>query len=447
MRTVYKIPFNEITFEPASMIDGAGRVFRWNSHLYRAIRYEYAAFYLELFDKKNIQTLFSKGLVTTNIAPLSLDGYAFVLEHDYVPFTSYCAEWSSEMLKAAALLVCDLSIELYAKGLTFKDAHPWNILFDGGRPIFVDWGSIGPTQEQPRWPYQEFRERFLYPLYLMCFGQYRFARMFMLDVVNRPKQGDVFRLLLRKIPFRTWIQYLLNDRRCMQACFRINVDFFQSLRRMLESIPMTVEKTEWSEYDGPYGKYSYEPSKDWSARMLNVYRVLKTLRPKTVLDIGCNKGWFSELAALEGAQVIAIDIDEPSINSLYHRVRLKRLPILPLVMDICAQTPPHGVNHSYPQAETRLQSEMVLALALTHHLVFKRGLTFESIAKQLAAFTKKWLIVEFIPAEDEHVTKWMNERFSWYHLEGFARALRVFFKRIEVLDSSPLPRLLLLCER
>jgi hypothetical protein len=90
---------------------------------------------------------------------------------------------------------------------------------------------------------------------------------------------------------------------------------------------------------------------------------------------------------------------------------------------------------------------MVLALALTHHLVFKRGLAFEDIAERLAAFTRKWLVVEFVPANDRYVSEWMNERFAWYHLEGFTTALQAFFRRIEVLDSFPPPRVLLSCER
>lgn len=446
--TMQKIPLNEITFEPASMIDDAGRVFRWNGHIYRAIKHEYADFYRELFTKKDIQILFGKGLVTSEIAPLSIDGYALVLKHYAIPFISYCMEWTSEMLRDAALLICDLAIELYAKGLTFKDAHPWNILFDFGQPIFVDWGSIGPVEQQREWPYTEFRDRFIFPLYLMSSGQSRLARTFMFDTVNRPRKGDIFRLLLRRVSLRTWLRYWLNDRRHMQARFKVDKTFFQSLRQTVESIPVTAKRTEWTEYEGSDGKgFSHQPSQEWPDKIRNVYGLLKALRPETFLDVGCNRGWFSELAALQGSQVVAIDIDEPSINTLYRRVRASKISVLPLVMDICTPTPPHGVMHARPQAQSRLRADLVLALALTHHLVFKRGLTFEAIAKQLASFTKKWLVVEFVPPDDQYVSKWMNDRFAWYRLEGFVSALQTFFKRIEVIDSSPSPRLLLFCEK
>ena len=445
---MHKIPPNEITFEPASMIDSAGRVFWWNDQIYRAIKNEYVEFYHGLFKKKNIQTLFDRGLIPAEIVPLCLDGYGLVLRHHCIHFTSYCMEWSSEMVRDAALLICDLSIEMYEKGLSFKDSHPWNILFDAGFPIFVDWGSIASIKQCHEWPYVEFRNWFILPLYLMSVGLSRVARSFMLDVTNPPSRRDVFGLLLVKsISPRIWLRFWLHDKKHLRTRFHAGPVFFRSLRRTVEAIPVSRESTEWTDYQGPDVTFSHQPSDQWPVKIHNVYKLLQTMRPKTVLDIGCNRGWFSELAALQGSQVVSVDIDDHSVNTLYRRVRAARLPIFPFVMDICAPTPPHGLTHAYPQAQTRLQSDMVFALALTHHLVFKRGLTFEGIAKQLVAFTKKWLVVEFVPPDDRYVSKWMNDQFAWYHLEGFTKALQGFFKRIEILDSSPSPRLLLLCER
>jgi SAM-dependent methyltransferase len=444
---VQRIPLDEVAFEPASVIDDAGRVFWWKDHLYRAIKHDHVEFYRGLFDQKNVKVLFSKGLVPAAIAPLSLDGYGLVLRHPHILFTSYCVEWSSEMLKDAALLICDLGVELHAQGLAFKDSHPWNILFDAGQPVFVDWGSIGSIEQRLPWPYLEFRSWFILPLCLMSAGLSKVARLFMLDVPKRPSRRDVFRRLVRRVPPWTWLRYWADDRKHFRARFDAGPTFFRSLRKTIEAIPVSGESTEWTDYQGPDVRFSHQSSDQWPAKIRNVYELLQTLRPKTVLDVGCNRGWFSELAALQGAQVVAIDIDEPSINTLYRRVHANGSSILPLVMNICAPTPAHGMAHAYAKAPSRLQSDMVLALALTHHLVFKRGLAFEDIAERLAAFTRKWLVVEFVPANDRYVSEWMNERFAWYHLEGFTTALQAFFRRIEVLDSFPPPRVLLLCER
>ena len=59
------------------------------------------------------------------------------------------------MLKEAALLTLDLCIRLAEKELTLQDAHPWNILFDGHHPVFIDLGSITPVRPDIIWaPYQ-----------------------------------------------------------------------------------------------------------------------------------------------------------------------------------------------------------------------------------------------------------------------------------------------------
>jgi hypothetical protein len=95
----------------------------------------------------------------------------------------------------------------------------------------------------------------------------------------------------------------------------------------------------------------------------------------------------------------------------------------------------------------RLRADFVLNLAVTHHLVFKRSLSFEAIARQLAGFTKTWLLVEFVPGDDVHVKPWMTPQHDWYTLDNFTAALRQHFARIEVLPSTPAPRVLVFAER
>jgi hypothetical protein len=66
--------------------------------------------------------------------------------------------------------------------------------------------------------------------------------------------------------------------------------------------------------------------------------------------------------------------------------------------------------------------------------------------KQIAAFCRNRVIIEFVPPEDAHVSNWMNYRFSWYNMEGFMKAIKNFFVRCEVVESSSYPRKLIFCE-
>ncbi|MBN1866967.1 methyltransferase domain-containing protein [Candidatus Sumerlaeota bacterium] len=442
------IPQEEIQPVASSLVDPAGQLFAWGSGLYRAIRPSHRAFYRDLFETKRIETLFDRGLVRTRITDYCLEGFPLVLEHDRIPTVSYACEWGSEMLKDAALAYCDLAIELRRRGLGLKDAHPWNMLFDLGRPVFVDWGSLCPAEHEPVWLYAEFRRWFLYPLLLMAFGKSDFGRMVLREHYSLDRT-DVFRMLWGRAPLAQWIKYWQADRRLARAfgTNRRDAEAFSILRKTMESIPAGFQQTEWSEYGNGVDDLVSKPMDEWPEKFRNVCRLIETARPKTLLDVGCNRGWFSEMAAQLGARVVSLDVDEKSINALYRKVRQNPRPILPLVMDSCKPTPAQGLARSFPAATDRLRAEMVLVLAVVHHLVFKRGLSFEAIARELAAFTERVLVVEFVPAEDEHVKRWMKDSFSWYHLEGFCESLREYFPNIRVTDSSPGPRVLVVCEK
>lgn len=442
-----EIPKNEITREPASLVDEVGVVFYWRNNIYRAIKNEYSEFYKNLFDTNNIQELFGKGLIETELTDLSLEGFGLVLRHKRVPFVSYNVEWCAEMLKDAALLICDLSAGLYARGLALKDSHPWNILFDKGKPFYIDWGSIVSLKNQAGWPYHEFRSKFIFPLLLMSAGKSWIARRLMIDTLHSPTRSDVYRLIMGRVSKKLMFNFFRADRYFSRYIRKYDLKFFNRLRKMIESIPFTYQKTNWTNYEGPGDKYCHDYHENWPAKIQNIFKIVRDCKPKTVLDIGCNRGWFSELAAKHGASVVSMDLDESNLTQVYKNVRENGLPILPVTMDICSPTPPHGINMAYKAPEKRFRADMVMALALIHHLTFKRGFTFEAIAKLFADFTERWLLVEFVPPDDIYVKEWMSERFKWYDLDGFVNALSTYFSRYEIFDSTPQPRILVLFER
>src|SRR5262249_3269321 len=89
-----------------------------------------------------------------------------LLEHERLPFPSYPAEWPPEMLHAAARLPVDPPPAHQPAKLGLKDATPYNILFRGPRPIFVDVLSFEQRDPgDPTWaPYGQFLRTFLLPL-------------------------------------------------------------------------------------------------------------------------------------------------------------------------------------------------------------------------------------------------------------------------------------------
>src|ERR1041385_1142121 len=133
------ISYAELKFHPHSFADPDGRLFWLDGGLYRAISHEKTPFFAQLFQNGIISELINRGiLVGSEPTEHVLDGYGMVLRHTAVPFVSYPNEWCSAMFKDGALAYLDLLKELVQKGLTLKDTHPWNLVFDGVRPVYVD---------------------------------------------------------------------------------------------------------------------------------------------------------------------------------------------------------------------------------------------------------------------------------------------------------------------
>jgi hypothetical protein len=88
---------------------------------------------------------------------------------------------------------------------------------------------------------------------------------------------------------------------------------------------------------------------------------------------------------------------------------------------------------------------MVIALTLIYQIIFKRRLNFDQIVEGLALFSKRWLVVEFVPPEED-VRQWWSQTFSWYTLDNFICTLRRRFHTVSILPSHPKPRVLL-CEK
>jgi SAM-dependent methyltransferase len=352
-----------------------------------------------------------------------------------------------------------------------QDAYPWNVVFEGPRPIFVDFTSIVPQDPNLLWvAYDQFGRFFLYPLVVSSCGLGKVSRAFLLDHINGISDGDLVRLLptgaLLAMPWllgRVYLPRLIlalvrrvsSEAALSRMSARLNPGlearraFFKSLRRHVQAIPLRIRKSRWSRYYADIETFLHP--QEFNPKQATVARLLDECRPKTVVDIGCNRGGYSILAAHAGARVTAFDTDEDSVALLYELVREKHLDILPLVMDFLSPSPSCGWRAiQYPAAPQRLRSEMALALALVHHLAITQRQTFERIVPALADYAEKWLLTEFVPLDDPRSRELMATQrrdMSWFTLEGFVKALEREFNRVEEFASFPEGRVLLLCTR
>ena len=474
-----QIPANELRWMGESFVDPNGRLFEWRGEIYRVLEPEYAARWRELAADGTIGKLIADGLlVDSDLTPLTTETGMAVLHHRRVPVISYCYEWTPGMLKDAALLTVDLCIRLAERGLTLQDGHPWNILFEGTKPIYIDAGSIVPARDDILWaPYQQFCNFFIFPLYLYAAGRDHIARWLMRDYLAGVSDTDLlaalpasFKLLHPQrtlgvaIPkaagtlFEHLPEYV--QRRFLSISKiansgpeqgRLKHKFFSSLRENIASLKLNRQTSHWARYydssDPRYFQSELSPG-EWQSKYQAVGKILDGLRPTSVLDVGANSGRYAALAAAGGARVTACEVDSATLALCYESARSKRLNILPLAVNVFGTAPTTGRGGvAYAGPIERFKSEMVMGLAVVHHVVALQRLPISRICEHFAALSDRWLLVEFVTALKPKFGASAVPRLDDYTAEDMESCLKAHFKTVICHPSFPAERRLFLCEK
>jgi SAM-dependent methyltransferase len=176
-----------------------------------------------------------------------------------------------------------------------------------------------------------------------------------------------------------------------------------------------------------------------------VREALVEAKPEALLDVGCNTGFFSELAANLGARVVAIDSDAAVVGRLWERARSAKLDIQPLVVDLSRPTPATGWRNEECSSfleRARASFDAVLMLAVIHHMLVTERIPLKEIFRLASELTKSILIVEFISPSDsmfKTIARGRDELHKDLTIEHFEQTALQFFEIIrsyQLGDSS-----------
>lgn len=366
--------------------------------------------------------------------PASLGADAIVVEHDRIPFRNYPYEWPPEMLHAAGALTLEIADRLVDDGLGLKDATPYNILYRGATPVFVDVLSFERRDPaDPIWlPYAQFVRTFLLPLLVNKHFGVPMAQIF-----SGRRDGlepeEVYRMagpLKRLTPaffslvsVATWLgrgdphrgeMYKKKALRNAEQARFILKSLIRRTRRALTRLEPTGNvKSSWSDY---VHTNNYTEA-HFLAKDQFVERVFREFVPKSVLDVGCNTGHFSKSAAKCGASVVAIDTDPVVVGKLWRRAKDEKLDILPLVANLSSPTPAMGWrNREWPSflERTRGRFDCVLMLAVIHHLLVTERVPLSEILDLAAEMTTDLCVMEYIAPDDSMFMRLVRGRESLF---------------------------------
>jgi hypothetical protein len=372
-----------------------------------------------------------------------------VLRHERLPFVSYPYEWPFEMLRAAALLELELLDEALSEGFVLKDGSPYNVQWRGSEPVFVDVGSFERLREGEPWAgYRQFCTLFLYPLMLQAYrgvAPQPWLRGSLEGI--EPREA---RALLPRFRRGVFTHVVLHDRlEAKHADRRRDVrselkaagfkkELIQAnvrrLRRLVERLSPRRGRSEWAGYR------EAAPYTDEDAQRKERF-VREAGRAQLAWDLGANDGRFSR--ALEAEYVLAVDGDERVAGELYAALRAEgSTTILPLVVDLADASPARGWRGVERQRlEERGRPDLVLCLALVHHLTIGRNVPFPELLGWLRSLGAR-LVIEFADRDDPMVSRLLaakrEETHESYGREAFEHALAEGFEveRREELGSG-----------
>jgi len=357
-----------------------------------------------------------------------------IIQPERVPFISYPYEWSFSQLKDAALTTLAIHRRALKYDMALKDASAYNIQFVNGKAILIDTLSFEKYKEGQPWiAYRQFCQHFLAPLALMSYCDVRLSQLMRvyidgvpLDLASKllPVQTRLNFGLLTHIHLHASAEKRFAGESVGQAKMSRN-----ALIGLVESLEATVRKltwkptgTRWSNYYDitNYSDLAFEHKKqlvgEWVARV----------KPNLVWDLGANTGVFSRLACSAGVFTVAFDIDPAAVEQNYSQAKNdKEKNLLPLQLDLTNPSPALGwANRERESFRERGPADMVLALAVIHHLAITNNVPLPQLADFLAEMGK-WQVIEFVPKSDSQVQKMMAARediFPNYTQEGFEAA-------------------------
>ena len=428
--------------EPGSFRDPAGRVFKQDGRIFRAIfepgreafeNARDAGIHAWAVEKNRLVAMDEVALDTLDWEDKKP---AYLLEHPALDFISYPYEWTFSQLKRAALFHLDFHLELLERDFTLSDATAYNIQFIHTQPIFIDHLSIQPYKDGSLWAGQrQFAMQFLCPLLLWakCGVAPNAWYRGNLEGIAPEELAPLLPLKARMsftvmghvtVPAKLQQKAIANDgapaapsnRKLSKQAFKA---LLTGLRHYIAKLEAPCLSTVWGGYDVDN---SYDEARR-SEKHSFVSDFVAEVKPDTLFDLGCNSGDYSQAALDAGAgQVVGFDFDFGALEQAFDRFSKTGAPVLPLWLDATNPSPAQGwASAERMSFGERAKADAMVALAFIHHLAIAKNVPLDMAVDWLMAMAPKG-VIEFPGKGDAMVQRLLSTRediFPDYTLEAF----------------------------
>jgi hypothetical protein len=437
----------EIRFLQKRKKDNICRVFSWNERIFRGIFPKH-----EPFVRSLLSTGFLGQLVSQNYYPRTwitdyrMEDFSLIIEHERIWPVVYPQEWTFSMLKDAAILVLRIAPIAQNYGFNMKDCHGLNVLFEGISPKFIDLGSFIPDKCIGWRPYEEFLKFYYYRLNIWKHNsflgklsilpgnltphetywqyQYPFLRFISPSRLNKFVRLCLTPEVLASCPFSDFQRESWSK---MSLLYRLVKGRIIPARNMnLKRLIQAIEGIRQNKAGSPWGSY-HERIKEKEKRFYRIFEIINNLKDdiSSAADIAGNEGKFSRLLIQKTRvrKVVCIDYDEDAIDTGYDREKTVKTGNITFAhYDFMAPI----VKLSWMLPSERFKADIAIALALTHHLILSQKYDINDVFRNVSAYAKKYVFIEFMP-----LGLWISGQEpnvpDWYTRDWFRQSFMNYF--------------------
>ena len=284
-----------------------------------------------------------------------------------LPFQIRIQEVTRAIAKEIVLYLIDLNISCIKQSIAIFDIHESNVLYWNG-PIYVDLDSMREANSK-LYAGAVARIAYLFNKYVRKIAIKSTAGCY--DLKSMQKDGSIFSKIGREWSATNWSK----------------IKPWQRLKKLVQESTIEMAPSHWGDVYGPHHK-DHDKMLQENVKIRGAMKLLRRIKPKSVLDVGCNKGYLCDMVSEFSDSAIGFDVDEKCVdmaNQLYShntKVNFANFGIIRL-------------NREEGFIQQRYSADAVVALAVTHH--FKTaGMDAKTVAILLTKLAKKWILIEDI---------------------------------------------------
>jgi hypothetical protein len=179
-----------------------------------------------------------------------------------------------------------------------------------------------------------------------------------------------------------------------------NPALWSEFKDIIINTDSSAGSTHWSK---EYASNHHNISEDKKAKI--VQKIIKPAYGGMLLDVGANKGYYLNLLKDNFDTLIGVDTDEECINIASNEYMSDKINFVNFGIQDFNQVPDMRI--------TRFKSDIVMCLALTHHL-HNMQMNPTVSAKTLCDLSSKWILIEDIKDIPAYIDEFIKNGFKLY---------------------------------